>query len=892
MQTNHKISYIFIILITLGFIGGGWYFYQHLFQGISEPIRLVPDDAALIVEIPDFSTFYNKWNHEGTYAKALKEMPFTKDLSAWVPDFLQLLQKNSTDFADWSSPKLMISVHPQGALVLFADGEIGLQDLQSEVLSLLAIHPKIDERTKASEYYLDVDFKNHHLFFSEKRGVFMVSNSLDILQKAIKNAKSSNNIAQSEEYLSLQKVSGKRADAHVYINYKYVGSSLSSQLSNLSTPVWTHQAQLANWSGLDVNLKSDELLLNGYTLQNDSVPELVDLFKRQQEMGMLLPDNFPYNTLSFQHISISDYVSFYQSWEGYLKATKSWDEHKKDFVKIQRALKKTTYEMEKSWWAGEMAQLKTEDGKEYALFLATKGRDSFRALSQVAHLSQPDIISLDYKGVKMKEINFPYYLYTQFGPWFSSFKKTYFAVVDELVIFSHNISDLKAYIDLLEEGQILQKNEAYNDFSDNLSKNANYSFYIKQPALLNSVLRYLPKDIKKKIGATSLFKKDLSSFSLQLNWKNKMLYTGIFAGLSGKKPKTNSQWQVYLDSPIVAGPFVVSDHTDGSKKYLAFDEFKQVYLINRQGDVVWKRQLDESPISQVFEVDYYANGKIQYLFNSENYIYLMDLTGEMVKGYPVTLNSSATAGLSVFDYNSDKNYRILIPASNGEIYNYKLDASLLKGWKAKNTRRKIVKPISHVVANSKDYLIAEAGNGNVLMLSRKGEVRLEIRKSFVNALGSDIYANRTNSKGMMVTTDQDGKFVYIPEKGGVKTSDFGSYSKDHYFLYADFSGNGSEDFIFVDGQKLQIFDRFKHDILSYEFEHPIHEKPRLFTVLGRKVLGVVDENAALLYLFNYDGLMGKAIACDKFYTITTAVSGSPVVLIGRGKSLTKYSLHQ
>jgi len=62
--------------------------------------------------------------------------------------------------------------------------------------------------------------------------------------------------------------------------------------------------------------------------------------------------------------------------------------------------------------------------------------------------------------------------------------------------------------------------------------------------------------------------------------------------------------------------------------------------------------------------------------------------------------------------------------------------------------------------------------------------------------------------------------------------------------------------------------------------------------LGRKVLGVVDENAALLYLFNYDGLMGKAIACDKFYTITTAVSGSPVVLIGRGKSLTKYSLHQ
>ena len=83
------------------------------------------------------------------------------------------------------------------------------------------------------------------------------------------------------------------------------------------------------------------------------------------------------------------------------------------------------------------------------------------------------------------------------------------------------------------------------------------------------------------------------------------------------------------------------------------------------------------------------------------------------------------------------------------------------------------------------------------MTDRRGSRRMEIRKSFINALGSDLYVNITNqSKGLMLTTDQKGNLVYIPEEGAINSTSFGQRSENHYFIYSDFSNNKVMDFIF------------------------------------------------------------------------------------------------
>lgn len=889
MQINLKTSYLLIAFIFIGFLGGGIYFYQQLLQGIKDPVKLIPDDAALVIEIPQFDKLYQDWDSKSSYGKVLEEWPKLESFQYFLPEILKQFEGKTNRFADLQQP-VLLSRHKQGWLLLFPSFGYSLQEFERGILSQLKESPTILEKTLENEYYLEINQDKYQLCLSEKRGWYFISNSPELLVQSVALVNSSNKFRESKEFLSLEKVSGKRSDAHVFVNFDKLKEVYPQNISKTPSIVWQNPNSIASWTGLDLSIKSNELLLNGYSIPQDSGASLMSVFKDQKSVGMTIGDHFPYQTKSYYHLSLDNYSNYYKAWKKYLKSTEQWGGYSKAILKIENGLKQKPEEIHAKWWAGEMANIKTEDGKEYGLFLAQQGRESFRVLSDIAHLSQPSMISVDYKNFKLKEINYSDFLMSQFGPWFAKSKKSYFAVVDELVIFSKSISDLKEYIDLLESGSILQKNESYNEFSDNLSKNTNFTFYVNRPRSVSEIINLFSKEEERSMKELSIFKQDMSGYSLQLNWKNRMVYTGIFAGLSGEKTEKSSQWQVVVDSEIISGPFVVKDHTDGSHKYIVFDDFRQMYLINEQGDVVWKKQLEENPVSDVFEIDYYANGKIQYLFNSENFLYLIDLTGNMVANYPIKLNSEASTGLSVIDYQNNKDYRILIPCINGEVYNYKKDGSLLKDWNAKNTRKQIAKPMSHVVANSKDYLIAEAQNGNIMMFDRKGKVRLEIRKSFSNALGSDLYANRTNSKGMMITTDIDGKMIYIPEKGKVKSTDFGDYSKDHFFMYSDFSGNGNYDFIYLDGQELNVYDRLKKSFVNYIFENPILTKPQLFSVSGRKILAVFDKKGGTLYLFNSDGLLNNKIKGNTGYIIDVNKPNKPVVLIGKGKALMKYPL--
>lgn len=883
MQINHRFSYIFIFLIVLSFIGGGWYFYTQVFKDIENPYKLIPSDAALVIEIPRIHQLHQHWKKESVFEKSLKEWPGYKSFQEILPELFNSFQKISSSYSTWEGQSVVISAHSNGLLFVFPGSDVSFYDFNRDEIQNWATKTEIAEKTLNGDLYIELKGENGSLFFMGKRGLFLLTNEIALLESSINQLKSSSSLLQSPEFNRLQKVSGKRSDAHVYVNYENLSQMIS--ITDQSSLFWRQPEKIALWTGMDFSLKDNEILLNGYSIPSDTGNQFLKLLKNQESVGMSICDHFPFETRAYTHLSLSNYEDYSEAWKSYLKTSHQWDKYKSNFLIVDKALKSENADIHQSWWAGEMAFLVTEDTIEYAVFLAQKERDSFKKLSNIAHLSQPNMITTEYKEFKIKEINFPNFLFTQFGPWFSSFNKSYFVIVDELVIFARSISDLKKYIDLLESGSILQKNQNYTSFSDNLSKSISFTFYTNRPESPQQLTSFISNEMNSELKKISLFKKDLSGYSLQLDWKNDMVYTGIFAGLSGISKQKLSNWQVILDSPIYKGPFMVTDHTDGSHNYLVFDEYRQAYLLNEQGDIVWKKSLKEKPISQVFELDYYQNGKIQYLFNSENYMYLMDLTGSYVENYPIQLNSEASAGLSLIDYSHNKDYRIFIPGKNGEIYNYKKDGSLLKDWKSKNTRRDIVKPISHVVANSKDYLIAEAKNGNVVMYDRQGKVRMEIRKSFTNALGSDLYANRTNSKGMMVTTNQEGKLMYIPEKGDVKSTDFGEFSKDHFFIYEDFTANGYYDFIYLDGKELQVIDRFKKVVLSYVFDNNIIEKPKIFTLAGRKILGVLDKTAGRLFLFNSDGLISSKIEGETNFELDVLKNGQVVIIIGSGKAI-------
>ena len=89
-----------------------------------------------------------------------------------------------------------------------------------------------------------------------------------------------------------------------------------------------------------------------------------------------------------------------------------------------------------------------------------------------------------------------------------------------------------------------------------------------------------------------------------------------------------------------------------------------LYLINNRGQVEWTREIDGKIIKEVNQIDSYKNGKLQYVFATEKSLNLLDRKGRDVGKFPLKFKDNITSPVSVFDYDKNKNYRLLITQNN------------------------------------------------------------------------------------------------------------------------------------------------------------------------------------------------------------------------------------
>jgi hypothetical protein len=299
-------------------------------------------------------------------------------------------------------------------------------------------------------------------------------------------------------------------------------------------------------------------------------------------------------------------------------------------------------------------------------------------------------------------------------------------------------------------------------------------------------------------------------------------------------------------------------------------------------------------MSDIFEVDYFKNRKIQYLFSTSNHIYLIDKKGRNVVGVPKKLHSKATNGVVVFDYLNNRDYRLLIAQADKRVYNYSIAGKDVKGWKMPKTQNIVLEPIIRLLANKKDYIIITDIEDEIKIVDRKGKRRIKLAHNPNKAKNSSYYVNRTNSKGIIITTNEKGKLVYISSSGKLKFTDFGDFSPEHFFLYEDFNGDNSKDFIFIDGKDLKVFDRFKKVLFSYHFSSEITVAPSFFNLNSKQhVLGVVVVDEKTIYLFDSKGdiIISKGLVGESSFTVGDLLRNNKINLISTaGNTLYNYRL--
>ena len=178
----------------------------------------------------------------------------------------------------------------------------------------------------------------------------------------------------------------------------------------------------------------------------------------------------------------------------------------------------------------------------------------------------------------------------------------------------------------------------------------------------------------------------------------------------------------FADKEISTKPFVVKNHNDGSQEIMFQDVDQNIYLISKEGTVLWKKTLDTPIKGNVSQIDYYNNRRLQYFFLTESALHLIDRNGNYVEDFPKTYKSELPLlNSSVVDYDNSKRYRYLSIDRRGNAFLFNKEGDLLDGWNPRVGVSDLIAMPQHIRVRGKDCFVFVRSNGIIELTNRRGD---------------------------------------------------------------------------------------------------------------------------------------------------------------------------
>ena len=132
---------------------------------------------------------------------------------------------------------------------------------------------------------------------------------------------------------------------------------------------------------------------------------------------------------------------------------------------------------------------------------------------------------------------------------------------------------------------------------------------------------------------------------------------------------------------VPSGPFTVYNYHTQKNNQLYQNSSLSVCLNDENGKGVWGIPFKEPLCGRVQNLDYYRNGKIQFLFAAGDKLYLLDRLGHWVNGFPVRLPKAVLLGPDVYDFTGIGGYTVMVLHRDNSLERYNLHGQKPEGWK-------------------------------------------------------------------------------------------------------------------------------------------------------------------------------------------------------------------
>lgn len=156
---------------------------------------------------------------------------------------------------------------------------------------------------------------------------------------------------------------------------------------------------------------------------------------------------------------------------------------------------------------------------------------------------------------------------------------------------------------------------------------------------------------------------------------------------------------------VPTGLFPVQNYTTGKTNYLYQNEHLSICLNDENGKGVWGIPFKERLCGVVENIDYYNNGKIQFLFAAGSKLYLLDRLGHWVNGFPVELGKAVLLGPAAYDFTGAHGYTVMVLHKDNTLEMYNLHGQKPADWKGIKAPETVKSLPELVTVNGRSYWV-------------------------------------------------------------------------------------------------------------------------------------------------------------------------------------------
>ncbi|MCF8346336.1 MAG: hypothetical protein K9G38_03920 [Bacteroidales bacterium] len=837
----------------------------------------VPSNAIVFVDKLDYSFFTEALQDKSQlwrdllpsyYFRDLDDrfQQFNKDVSQ-IPALEKLLANKNLSFSLHLLGKSRLSV----LFYIALDETVSAQQGEAGIRSMLSVDAVVRERAYEAVVLKDVshgqDTAGRDFTFGVAQGILLIGTSSMLVEDAVRTLNAGGGLLHQPGYKKVAATAGKYVLGNLYLNYPLLEQLFYPLIRSDSHYLLSAVPQMASWGEFDIDLRDDAFILSGMTCTTDSLPGWLNIFSGQAPVRLEAASMVPSYAVDFLALGISDIALFKKSVREELKRRGEFRQFMLSENRIEERLGVSFFNDILDLISDEIIlfTLKNTVQNTYEDVVIFEVRSRSEALERLTRwvsalaafggMDPEEFISsyqldeqLSYSIYRLSE--------TFYESVPAKFFRSHFALFDNYVIFS----DSKDAISNTIYHNVLQKtleNEAYfEEVSNLMSSKANLTYYVRPEPFLLQYGQLLNQPVKSLTDSISHTLRKVPGMIAQFSSEGEMFYSNISLNYTSKvKELAHTVWESLLDTVAIMKPQMVTNHYTSEKEIMVQDAKFSLYLMNSTGRILWRLRLDGPVLSEIYQVDYYNNGKLQYLFNTASGVHLMDRNGNYVERYPVRLRSDATNGLALFDYDKQRDYRIFVACEDRRIYVYDLEGNIVPGWTFDRTEALVHKPVQHFRIGEKDYLVF-SDQVRSYILNRRGQERVETKEPVVVSDQNMFYLdmNISGDRPRFVTTDPYGRVIAVNTRGETVVVMEHLAGPRHYFLMKDMDLDGMPELIFADKNQLEVLNMNGNRLFSFKIKGDISNIPDIYQFSARELkIGLTDAERNMIYLLNADG---------------------------------------